>query len=283
MSTDPTSPLPPFVDAAFVADHGPRIVLADTRWSLDGSEGRRSHLAASLPAAVYVDLDEVLAGSPSPTAGRHPLPTPAAFAADLGRLGIGIDDPVVAYDQGSGAIAARLVWMLRAIGQPAAVLDGGFAGWTGPTAAGGASRQPVVRAPVPWPDRLLADAHLVDALRDDPDAVVLDARDPDRYAGAHEPVDPRAGHVPGARNLPFSDNLDAGRLRPLEQLRTRYAASGALGRREVVAYCGSGVTACHDLLVLEVLGVEGRLFPGSWSAWSADARRPVATGPDRSC
>ena len=274
--------LPPFVDAAFVrATTG--LVLVDTRWSLDGSQGRHRYLDATLPGAVYADLDEVLAGPPTATAGRHPLPTPEAFARDLGRLGLAADDPGVAFDQGSGAIAARLVWMLRAIGQPAAVLDGGLAGWTGPTEPGGTRREPVERRPIPWPDRLLADADLVDALRDAPDAVVLDAREPDRYAGGHEPIDPRAGHIPGARNLPFTANLDQGRLRSPEHLRRTYAAVGALEVDEVVAYCGSGVTACHDLLVLEVLGITGRLFAGSWSAWSADPRRPAATGPDRAC
>jgi thiosulfate/3-mercaptopyruvate sulfurtransferase len=275
------APLPPFVDVAAVRADFDRLVLVEMRWSLDGSEGRDSYLAGHLPGAVHVDLDTVAAGPPSEAGGRHPLPDPARFAADLGAMGIAEDDRVVVADQGPGAIAARLVWMLRAIGGDAAVLDGGVAAWDGPLERGEVTRPPVTRRVRPWPADRLADTRAVAALAADEDAVVLDARDRQRFTGASEPTPSRPGHVPGARSAPFADNLDGGRLVPLEQLRSRYAELGALDADEVVAYCGSGVTACHDLLVLEALGVSGRLYPGSWSAWSADPSRPVERGDER--
>jgi thiosulfate/3-mercaptopyruvate sulfurtransferase len=256
-------------------------VLADVRWALDGSQGRAQHLAATVPGAVFVDLDTDLAAPPSVAGGRHPLPDPETFATTLGRLGIRGTDPVVAFDQGPGTIAARLVWMLRAIGQPAAVLDGGLAAWPEPLVPGGARRPPVDRSAVPWPDSRLVDADVLAALLADDAVVLLDARDPVRYRGEHEPVDPRPGHVPGAVNLPTSALVREGGLAPADELRRRCAAVGVSGEEEVVVSCGSGVTACFDALVLEQLGIgRVRLFPGSWSAWSADPRRPAATGAD---
>jgi thiosulfate/3-mercaptopyruvate sulfurtransferase len=271
----------PFLTAAEVDAAPDDLVLADVRWSLDGAQGRADHLAATIPGAVFVDLDADLAAPPSPEGGRHPLPEPAAFAAALGRLGIGDDDRVVAFDQGPGTIAARLVWMLRAIGRPAAVLDGGLAAWPEPLAPGGARRPPVQRTAVPWPADLLADSDLVARLLADDAAVLLDAREPARYRGEHEPVDARPGHVPGAVNLPTSALSRDGRLAPPAELRRRVEAVGVTGAEEVIASCGSGVTACYDALVLEQLGIDRvRLFPGSWSAWSADPGRPAATGRD---
>jgi thiosulfate/3-mercaptopyruvate sulfurtransferase len=271
----------PFVAAAWVRSHLDTVVLADVRWSLDGSQGLAQHLEQTLPGAVFVDLDTVLAAPPGPCDGRHPLPTPERFAAELGRLGIGVSDPVVAFDHGPGTVAARFVWMLRAIGQAAAVLEGGLAAWPGPRAPGGARRTPVARAPVPWPDDRLADADDVDRLRHAAGVVIVDARDAVRYRGEEEPVDARPGHVPGAVNLPASGGVMDGRLRTA-WLREAYAAAGVLDADEVVAYCGSGVTACFDLLVLEHLGAgPGRLYPGSWSAWSADPARPAALGEAR--
>lgn len=271
--------IPAFVSADRLATVSPAPVLVDLRWSLDGSLGRDDYLARHLPGAVYLDLDTVAAGAPTPEGGRHPLPDPEAFAASLGQLGVADGDLVVAYDQGPGVIAARLVWMLRVIGQPAAVLEGGLAGWTGPIEAGEVTRTPVVRAARDWPVDRLADADLTASIAARHDGAVLDAREPARFAGETEPVDPRPGHIPGAVNLPVTDNLDAaGRLEARDVLSQRYAATGALEAGEVVAYCGSGVAACHDLLVLEELGVHGRLYPGSWSAWSADPKREAATG-----
>lgn len=270
--------VPPFVDAAWVQAR-PGVVLADVRWSLDGSEGRDTYLEGHLPGAVFVDLETVLSAAPGPSVGRHPLPSPDRFARDLGELGIGADEVVVAYDQGGGTVAARLVWMLRAIGQSAAVLDGGLPTWPEQDlAVGEVVREPVHRHPVPWPSDLVVDADQVDRRRERSGTVVLDAREPARYRGEHEPIDARPGHVPGARNLPTSANLAEGRLADPDTLRRRYAAVRAFEADEVIAYCGSGVTACHDLLVLEHLGVRGKLFEGSWSAWAADPARPAATG-----
>jgi thiosulfate/3-mercaptopyruvate sulfurtransferase len=226
-----------------------------------------------------VDLERVLAGPHSAAAGRHPLPAPEVFAAELGALGLA-GAPIVAFDEGPGAVAARLVWLLRAIGEPAAVLDGGLGAWTGPTAAGGAVLPPTTRPVRPWPASSLIDAAEVAELAGTSTGVVLDARARERYAGELEPVDPRAGHVPGARNAPFAANLGPeGCLRPLDELRAGYAALGVRAGAEVAVYCGSGVTACHDLLVLEALGHPGRLFAASWSGWSADPTRPAAVGP----
>lgn len=273
--------LPPFVDAPWLMSRLGEVTLADVRWSLDGSENYDTYLARHLPGAIYVDLDSVLASAPGGDAGRHPLPSAETFARGLGAAGIGDDEVVVAYDHGPGAVAARLVWMLRAIGQPAAVLDGGLATWLGEVASGEVDRPPVRRRVRQWPSERLADAQLTQHLSQAPDAVVIDARAPERYRGESEPIDPQPGHVPGAVNVPFTDNLDErGRLRSAAELRARYGEVGALDADEVVAYCGSGVTACHDLLVLEhVDGCAGRLYSGSWSGWSSDPRRPVATGP----
>ena len=267
--------LPPFVDADWLVGRRGTVVVADCRWYLDGTDGHAAYLEGHVPGAVFVDLDRDLAAPPSARAGRHPLPDPAAFAASLGRLGIGPDDTVVAYDQGSGAIAARLVWMLRVLGQEATVLDGGLPAWEGPHESGPVQPAPRRDVPVrPWPSARIVDADEVARLASGAGTVV-DARAAERYRGEVEPVDPRAGHVPGAVNLPYEGNVGSdGRLLPLDRLRERFAEVGG----DVAVYCGSGVTACHDVLVLEALGVEARLFPGSWSAWAGDPERPAATG-----
>ena len=276
-----TTLVPPFITPEWLQEHADEVLIADVRWSLDGSQNFDTYLDGHLPDAVYVDLDSVLADPPSPAGGRHPLPSPERFARGLGAAGIGDDETVVAYDHGPGMVAARLVWMLRAIGQPAAVLDGGLAAWPGDVDAGEVTRPVASRSPRPWPPERLADADLTAELSRSPAAAVIDARAAERYRGESEPIDPRPGHVPGAINLPAADNLDAaGRLLPIERLRERYAPAMA-DEGEVAVYCGSGVTACHDLLVIEhVGGGMGRLFPGSWSAWSGDPGRAAATGPD---
>lgn len=278
-----TGPLVTADDLARRLD-APDVVVADVRWYLDGRSGRDAYEAGHLPGAVFVDLDTVLAAAPETGAGRHPLPDPGVFAGSLGRLGIPDDALVVAYDDAGGAVAARLWWMLRAIGQPAAVLDGGIAAWTGPLETGpGAERPVVARTPVPWPTEGRVDADGAAAISEGrAPGVLLDARAAERFCGEHEPIDPRAGHIPGARNAPFADNLDAatGRFRPADELRATYEEllAGA-DPSTVVAYCGSGVTACHTLLALEIAGLEGgRLFPGSWSAWSSRSDRPIETG-----
>lgn len=269
--------LPPFVDQSWLQRHRDDVVVADVRFYLTGRKGRDAYGAGHVPGAVFVDLGAVLAGPPS-DAGRHPLPAPAAFAKALATLGIGDDDTVVAYDDAGGVMAARLVWMLRAVGRDAALLDGGIDAWDGPLEQVGPVPRSVISTPRPWPPELLAT--IEDAA--DRANVVLDARPPDRYAGAADGLDPRAGHIPGARNVPAKAHVgDDGRLRPVEDLRERFAAAGATGEQPVVSSCGSGVTACFNLLVMEHAGLAaGRLYPGSWSEYSRDRARPVATGDE---
>ncbi|MFC5379904.1 sulfurtransferase [Aquipuribacter nitratireducens] len=269
---------PPFVAATDLS--GLQPVLVDVRWYLDGRSGRDAYLSGHLPGAVFVDLDRHLAGPGAPTEGRHPLPSPARFAGGLAEAGIDDDDTVVAYDDAGGTVAARLVWLLRATGRRAAVLDGGLQAWPGPLETGEVHRprtSPQVR---PWPQDLLASTAEVADLGAGGRPVLLDARAPARYRGESEPVDPRAGHVPGARNLPATDALDDdGRLRPVEQLRAAMTAVGAGPGTPVVASCGSGVTACFTLLVREQAGLPpGRLWPASFSGWSRDPDRTVVTG-----
>ena len=268
------------VDATWLADHIPQVVAADVRWRLGGPPGRDAYDAGHLPGAVFVDLDRDLAAPPGP-GGRHPLPAPEDFAAAMAGLGVGDDDAVVAYDDAGGSTAARLGWMLDAPGHAAAVLDGGLAAWGGPLSTDPVRRPPAVFTARPWPAERLAEADLVADLGRRADAVVLDARAAERYRGDVEPVDARAGHVPGARNAPWPDNLDpaTGRFLPPDRLAERYRALGAGEATEVVAYCGSGVTSCHTVLALRLAGLPpARLFAGSWSAWSADPARPVAVG-----
>jgi len=270
----------PIVDADWVRARRDAVVLADVRWYLDGTPGRPAYDAGHIPGAVYVDLDEWLAAPGSAAVGRHPLPEPERFAEGMARVGIGDDDTVVGYDDAGGVIAARLVWMLRVTGHDAALLDGGLAAWDGPLET--APPQPAAATrftPRPWPaDRI---ASIEDAA--DPNNVVLDARQRERYRGDPHPIDPRAGHIPGARNLPAGENLDeSGRLLPVDELRRRLGHVGVgPNTAAVISSCGSGVTACHNLLVMEHAGVgHGRLYPGSWSQWANDAERPVETGED---
>ncbi|KIF71372.1 sulfurtransferase [Streptomyces sp. AcH 505] len=273
------STLPPVVDAGWVREHGEGLVLADVRWFLDGRSGYEAYLAGHLPGAVWVDVDTVLSAPPDETEGRHPLPDPAGFAHALGALGIGDGTTVVAYDADGGPYAARLVWLLRRTGRAAALLDGGLAAWPGATETGGVTLPEARLTPVEWPKEVLRTADEVAA----GDAVVLDARAADRYSGETVlPSDIRSGHVPGARSAPWSANITPeGTFATPEQLRERYEALGVREGAEVIVYCGSGVTACHDLLALERAGITGAaLYPGSWSAWSADLSRPVATGQE---
>jgi thiosulfate/3-mercaptopyruvate sulfurtransferase len=264
----------PVVDVAWVVAH-PAVVLADARGYLDGRSGRDAYRRAHLPGAVFVELEECLAAPASAARGRHPLPEPAVFARGMSSRGIGDDDRVVAYDDAGGVIAARLVWMLRVTGHAAAILDGGMAAWDGPRESGEVVREPATFAVRAWPDRALAD---IDDVLDD-DAVVVDARDASRYRGESEPIDPRAGHVPGARSLPCRDHLGPdGRLVAPDEIRRRFLEVGVHDAARLVSYCGSGVTACHNLLLAEWVGLgRGRLFPGSWSQYSA-TDLPAARG-----
>ncbi len=276
---------PPVVSADWVLSRLGEVVLADVRWSLDGSEGRGTYRAGHLPGAVWVDVDRDLAAPPTPRDGRHPLPTPDEFAASMSRLGIPQDVTVVAYDQGHGGYAARLVWMLRVTGHEAALLDGGLATWEGPIDAGEVLRAPTTFQPRPWPRDWLAP---LDEVVDLSAALtagtvttsIVDARAGERYRGDVEPVDARPGHVPGAINLPFGDNLRAdGHFLPVERLRDRFREAGLYEHDDVVVYCGSGVTACQGLLAMELAGIQGRLFPGSWSQWAHRRDLPAEVTP----
>ena len=263
----------PVVDLAWVKHEN--VVLADVRSYLDGRSGRAAYDAGHPPGAVFVDLDEHLSQHADPSRGRHPLPEPEDFARAMAALGIGDDDVVVAYDDAGGVMAARLVWMLRATGHDAALLDGGLQAWDGPLEMQSTPRPAAEFTARPWPAERLA------SIDDAADAanVVIDARQRERYLGASDTLDPRFGHIPGARSLPCRENLDAdGRFLPVEQLRAKLADVGITGSEPVVSYCGSGVTACHNLLAIEHAGLgEGRLFPGSWSQWSRDPSRPIET------
>ena len=272
--------LAPFVDAAWLSERLDDVVLCDVRWYLDGRSGRAAYDAGHLPGAVFVDLDEDLSahGSDPRVGGRHPLPDPDHFAAAMARLGIGDDDTVIAYDDTGGVMAARLVWMLRATGHDAALLDGGFQAWTRELETDMPARPPATFSARPWPaDRL---ATIDDAASTD-SAVVIDARQRERYLGGADDLDPRSGHIPGAHSLPTRENVGEDlRFLPVDELRARMRAVGIDGEAPVISYCGSGVSACHNLLAIEHAGLGGgRLFPGSWSQWSRDPDRPLETDP----
>ena len=274
------APLPPVVGAAEIAGRGD-VVLCDVRWYLDGRSGHDAYLAGHIPGAIWVDLTAHLSAHAAPEHGRHPLPTADRFAASLGSLGIGPDDPVVAYDDLNGTAAGRMVWMLRVLGHDAALLDGGLGSWTGPTETTARVRAACdcpVRA---WPDGAFVD---IDAAADagaSSGAVLIDARGGDRYRGEIEPVDPRPGHIPGAVNVPMTDNLGPdGCFAEPAALRARYEAAGvdeAGDTNNAVVYCGSGVSACMDALAMEHAGLgRSRIYIGSWSQWS-HTDRPAET------
>ena len=248
----------------------------------DAEAGERAHAQGHLPGAIHVHLDRDLAGAKTGRNGRHPLPSRQAWAASLGRLGVTPARAVVVYDAQGGMYAARAWWMLLWAGhRDVRVLDGGLQAWA---AAGGAVQAGVV-APVPAADAYPLGDSLVAAVDADTlqkslgRVTLLDARTGERYRGEVEPLDKRAGHIPGARSRFFKDNLDAqGRFRPAAELRAAFDAFGAAPGR-IVHQCGSGVTACHNLLAMEAAGLSGSaLYPGSWSEWSSDPARPVAVG-----
>ncbi|WP_417218821.1 sulfurtransferase [Arthrobacter sp.] len=266
---------------------GRRTVVLDVRWKLGSDTGHGDYLAGHVPCAVYVDLETELAAPPSAGQGRHPLPDPAVFAAAVLRWGIHPGDTVVAYDAVGGLSAARAWWLLRDAGlDTVLLLDGGWAAWQ---EAGGGIETGEVRADpgtwVPVPGSLpVIDADQAAAFAEQ--GILLDARAGERYRGEVEPVDPRPGHIPGALGASTAENLDAaGRFLPAESLRARFAgidpalASGADGR-PVAVYCGSGVSAAHQIAALEMAGVRAALYPGSYSQFSSDPDREVTTGPD---
>ncbi|MEV6299250.1 sulfurtransferase [Actinoplanes sp. NPDC051861] len=265
----------PVVDESRLRLRDDDTVVVDVRWYLDGRSGRAAYEKGHLLGAIFIDLDSALARPATPADGRHPLPDPVVFAEAMAAAGIGDQNTVIAYDDAGGVVAARLVWMLRATGHDAALLDGGLNAWSGELTTEVPVRPEAVFTAREWPaERLATIEETVDG-----GAVVLDARDANRFRGEFEPVDPRPGHIPGARNLPCRENLGAdGRFLAVEQLRERFAGVGAGGDADVISYCGSGVTACHNLIALEHAGLgAGRLYPGSWSQYSA-TDRPAATG-----
>lgn len=270
----------PVVNPAWLDRHGAdaNVALADVRWYLDGRSGRAAYEGGHLPGAVFVDLERWLSGEGGAPVGRHPLPEPETFAEGMARSGIGDDTVVIAYDDAGGVIAARLVWMLRATGHEAALLDGGVTAYRGPLErdSGPADLRPAAFTTRPWPAGKLAGA--ADAA--DRGNIVIDARDRERYQGAQDPIDARPGHIPGASNLPCRENLAPdGTFLPADELRRRFEQAGVVEGSSVVSYCGSGVTACHNLLALELAGfAPGRLYPGSWSQYCHMADVDVATG-----
>jgi thiosulfate/3-mercaptopyruvate sulfurtransferase len=268
----------------------PEIAIIDCRFDLMNPEGgRRAYLEGHIPGARYADLNTDLSAPISATSGRHPLPAPDDFTRTLARLGVGSDTQVIAYDDSAGAFAARAWWMLRWMGHSAAaVLDGGIKAWV---SEGGALQS---GEPEPLPAAasgrhlsaqantaaVIGTAELLQRLSD-PAFLLVDARAGERYAGTVEPIDAVAGHITGAVNQPFSSNLGAdGRFLPAPVLRQLWERRLA-GRSptQVAAMCGSGVTACHNLLSMEVAGFQGaQLYAGSWSEWIRDPRRPIARG-----
>ena len=260
----------------------PNWVIADCRYNLmDPQAGRRAYLEAHVPGARYVHLHDDLAGKPLTDHGRHPLPSPRALTELFSRLGIDERVQVVVYDQADAGIAARLWWLLRYMGHEAvAVMDGGFRAWESaglPMESGSSDAKPKTfhgQAKRQW---------LVTLGEVPAQACLVDARDEARYRGEKEPLDPVAGHIPGARNHPYRDNVQAdGRFRSPQELKARFEQTlGDQPPESAAYYCGSGVTACQLLLAAARAGLPpGRLYAGSWSEWCADSGRPVATGPD---
>lgn len=271
--------------AAHLAD--PDWVLFDCRASIaDPEAGPRAYAAGHIPGARHLHMEHDLSGPVTPDTGRHPLPDPRTLAATLGRAGVGADTQVVAYDDMQGAMAARLWWLLRWLGhRRVAVLNGGWQQWLREDRA--VSLEPPAHPPRRFPFQdtsagaWMPVADVLELVRGRKRGMLLDARAPVRFRGDEESVDPVAGHVPGAVNLPFAGNIaEDGRFRNPAELRRRFErVLGGVRPDQVVAMCGSGVTACHNLLAMEVAGLkDARLYAGSWSEWIRDPTRPVARG-----
>ncbi|WP_246007277.1 sulfurtransferase [Actinomadura pelletieri] len=255
------------------------VVLLDVRWHLAGPPGIESYRRGHLPGAVFVDLDRDVAGPPGP-GGRHPLPDAVAFESAMRRAGVSQDVLVVVYDDADSTAAARVWWSLRYFGHDKVrVLDGGYRAWTE------AGRPVSAEEPEVKPGDFIANPGRLPVLDAEGAAelatagVLLDARAAERYRGDQEPVDPVAGHIPGARNAPTSGNVGVdGRFLPSELLRERFAKLGVTDAVDVGAYCGSGVTAAHEILALHLAGIPAALYVGSWSNWVTDPSNPIATG-----
>jgi thiosulfate/3-mercaptopyruvate sulfurtransferase len=262
-----------------LASTGPPAVL-DVRWTLAEPDGRAAHSAGHLPGAVYVDLETELAGPPTAEDGRHPLPSLDVLVEAARRWGLRRGQAVVAYDDAGGTTAARAWWVLRWAGvRSVRLLDGGLRAWL---AAGGS----IETGPVtPAPGDVTLSGKMLPVIKTDEVAwwpergALLDARASERYRGEVEPIDPRAGHIPGAVSAPTDENLTPdGRFRSADELRARFEGLGVARASYSAVYCGSGVTACHEIVAMASVGLPAVLYPGSWSQWSADPSRPVATG-----
>jgi thiosulfate/3-mercaptopyruvate sulfurtransferase len=271
----------PLVAAAELLARPGRGVLLDVRWALGDDRGREKYLAGHLPGAVFVDLETELADPPSAAAGRHPLPSLQRLEAAARRWGIRDGSAVVVYDATGGLAAARAWWLLRWGGlTDVRLLDGGLDAWTtegGPLETGDVvpERGDVTLTGGGLPVLSMDEAAALPASG----GLLLDARAAERYRGEVEPIDPRAGHVPGAVSAPTTENLGPdGRFRSADELAHRFAARGAVPGTTVGVYCGSGVTAAHEVAALAAAGIEAALWPGSWSQWSAHPDRPAATG-----
>lgn len=271
--------------AAHLAD--PSIRVADVRWSLlERDKGRNAYAQAHIPGAVFVDVDTELAAPRGEGPGRHPLPRPESFAASMSHAGIGPDTHVITHDFGDGSTAARLWWLLHYFGHDrVSLLDGGMARWV-------AEGRPLDRAvPSPAPGSFVVrprpemrvDADDVERQRDDPRTLLLDARAAERYEGRTEPIDPVAGHIPGAKSHPYPANVRSAedpRFREPAVLRETFERLGADGAERVICYCGSGVNACSNLFALRLAGFDsGVLYEGSWSDWCSIPTRAMSTGP----
>lgn len=268
----------PLIDVAELAERLADVTVLDVRYRMGGPDGREEFAAGHVPGASYVDLGTALAAAPGPR-GRHPLPDEGDFVAAVRAAGVSDERPVVVYDDWSGHAAARCWWLLRFFGhEDVRVLDGAWPAWRDaglPVEQGtGGPHEPGDFTAAPAPAMPAVDVASVTGVE-----VLVDARAAERYRGEVEPVDPVAGHVPGARNVPTARNLGAdGRFRTPAELAEVYAEVGAVPGADVAVYCGSGVTAAHDVLALELAGVRAALYPGSWSEWVADPARPVETG-----
>ena len=265
----------------------PGLKVIDVRWRLgQPAVGRTLFEKSRIPGAAFLDIDKDLSEIGDPKRGRHPLPHPARLVETLAQAGIGLGSRVIAYDDAGGMHAARLFWLMRWLGAQAAVLDGGFPHWiaVGQPIEEGAP-QAIARAEQPLSPQvdwnMVVSKEVVRKLVKEGmgESVVLDARARERYRGGVEPIDPKKGHVPGAKNAPATENLKDGRFRSREELRAQFEGLGVKTGEQVIAYCGSGVTAAHDVLALELAGFSGaRLYAGSWSEWSHDPEVEVAVG-----
>ena len=259
---------------------GQRTVLLDVRWKLGDPHGREQYLEAHLPGAVFVELASELAAPAAPERGRHPLPPLDQFQASARAWGINDSDVVVAYDDSGNMAAARLWWMLRNAGFPEVyLLDGGLAAWRAAGLPVQGGNVEAVPGAVSLREGAMPAIDVAAAGSWAGTGILLDARAGERYRGEFEPVDPRAGHIPGAVSAPTTENVDeSGRFLPAAELRRRFEGLGVSGDIPVAVYCGSGVTAAHEVAALEIAGIRAALYPGSFSEWSNRPELPVATG-----